>query len=221
MTWLQSAVRRWGWRTVGVVVTSFGIYVVIPSLITLLGAWPDLGQVRPWWFAILFVLELASFAATWALLRVALPHTSWTAVATSQVVGNAASKVLPGGAATGGVVQGKVLVQAGQPGAVVATALAAGAPWQFALGLSAALGLVLAVLGGLSLQLVRRLNARAIQHRAAALAAGESSAIRRLQYGGLLRDALRGALLTSLGLLAAWVVDSRVRLDGSTAPRWS
>ena len=96
MTWLQSAVRRWGWRTVGVVVTSFGIYVVIPSLITLLGAWPDLGQVRPWWFAVLFVLELASFAATWALLRVALPHTSWTAVATSQVVGNAASKVLPG-----------------------------------------------------------------------------------------------------------------------------
>ena len=125
MTWLQSAVRRWGWRTVGVVVTSFGIYVVIPSLITLLGAWPDLGQVRPWWFAVLFVLELASFAATWALLRVALPHTSWTAVATSQVVGNAASKVLPGGAATGGVVQGKVLVQAGQPGAAVATALAA------------------------------------------------------------------------------------------------
>ena len=55
------------------------------------------------------------------------------------------------------------------------------------------------------------------QRRAAALAAGESSAIRRLQYGGLLRDALRGALLTSLGLLAAWVIDSRVRLDGSTA----
>jgi len=99
----------------------------------------------------------------------------------------------------------------------VATALAAGAPWQFALGLSAALGLVLAVLGGLSLQLVRRLNARAIQRRAAALSAGESSAIRRLQYGGLLRDALRGGLLTGLGLLAAWVIDARVRLDGSTA----
>src|SRR5919205_1278369 len=49
------------------------------------------------------------------------------------------------------------------PATVVATALAADAPWQFALGLSAALGLVLAVLGGLTLQLVRRLNARAIQ----------------------------------------------------------
>jgi mannose/fructose/N-acetylgalactosamine-specific phosphotransferase system component IIC len=102
------------------------------------------------------------------------------------------------------------------PATVVATALAAGAPWQFAIGLSAALGLVLAVLGGLSLQLVRRLNARAIQRRAAALAAGESPAIRRLQYGGLLRDAVRGAGLTALGLLAAWAIDTRVRLDGST-----
>jgi mannose/fructose/N-acetylgalactosamine-specific phosphotransferase system component IIC len=102
------------------------------------------------------------------------------------------------------------------PATVVATALAADAPWQFALGLSAALGLVLAVLGGLSLQLVRRLNARAIQRRAAALAAGESPAIRRLQYGGLLRDALRGAALTALGLAAAWLIDARVRPDAST-----
>ena len=86
--------------------------------------------------------------------------------------------------------------------------------------MSAALGLVLAVLGGLELQVVRRLNARAIQRRAAALAAGESRAIRRLQYGGLLRDALRGALLTApRALLAAWIIDARVRLDGSTAAR--
>jgi mannose/fructose/N-acetylgalactosamine-specific phosphotransferase system component IIC len=102
------------------------------------------------------------------------------------------------------------------PATVVATALAADAPWQFALGVSAALGLVLAVVGGLSLQLVRRLNARAIQRRAAALAAGESAAIRRLQYGGLLRDALRGAALTAGGLAVAWVIDAKVRPNSST-----
>jgi PTS system mannose-specific IIC component len=102
------------------------------------------------------------------------------------------------------------------PATVVATALAADEPWRFALGLSAALGLVLAVIGGLSLQLVRRLNARAIQRRAAALAAGESSAIRRLQYGGLLRDALRGAALTAGGLALAWLIDAKVRPDSST-----
>jgi PTS system mannose-specific IIC component len=103
------------------------------------------------------------------------------------------------------------------PATVVATAFAVGAPWELGLGLSVALALVLAVLGGWSLLLVRRWNARAIQRRAAALAAGESGAIRMLQYGGLLRDAARGALLTVGGLLVAWAVARWVTLDRQTA----
>lgn len=103
------------------------------------------------------------------------------------------------------------------PATVVAAALGAGVPWELGLGLGATLGLVLAVLGGGTLQLVRRMNANAIQHRAAALAAGESSAIRRLQYGGLMRDALRGAGLTIVGLAAAWALASGARLDRATA----
>ena len=103
------------------------------------------------------------------------------------------------------------------PATVVAAALGAGVPWELGLGLGASLGLVLAVVGGGTLQLVRRMNARAIQHRAAALAAGESSAIRRLQYGGLLRDAVRGAALTSLGLGAAWALANGARFDRATA----
>ena len=103
------------------------------------------------------------------------------------------------------------------PATVAAVALGAGAPWELSLGLSVALGLVLAVLGGWSLQIVRRWNARAIQRRAAALAAGESSAIRRLQYGGLLRDAARGFMLTLVGIVAASTVKDLVRLDRQTA----
>lgn len=103
------------------------------------------------------------------------------------------------------------------PATVAAVALGAGAPWELGLGLSTALGLVLAVLGGWSLQTVRRWNARAIQRRAAALAAGESSAIRRLQYGALLRDAARGLILTLLGLVAASSIKERVLLDRQTA----
>jgi hypothetical protein len=76
---------------------------------------------------------------------------------------------------------------------------------------------VLAVAGGWSLQLVRRINARAIQHSAAALAAGEGPAIRRLQYGSLLRDAARGATLTALGLLVSWALAGTLRLDRPTA----
>jgi hypothetical protein len=96
-------------------------------------------------------------------------------------------------------------------------ALGLGAPWELGLGISAGLGLLLAVLGGWSLQIVRRWNARAIQRRAAALAAGESSAIRRLQYLGVLRDALRGLLLTLVGLVLAATITQSVRLDRQTA----
>lgn len=103
------------------------------------------------------------------------------------------------------------------PATVVAAALAAGAPWELGLGLSIGVALVLAVLGGWSLQFVRRLNARAIQRRAAALAAGESGAIRMLQYGGVLRDAARGAALTAGGLVAAWAVVRWLPLDRETA----
>ena len=103
------------------------------------------------------------------------------------------------------------------PATVAAVALAAGAPWELGLGLSVGMALLLAVLGGWSLQAVRRRNAQAIQHRAAALAAGESGAIRRLQHAGLLRDAARGALLTALGLLGAWALGRWVVLDRETA----
>jgi mannose/fructose/N-acetylgalactosamine-specific phosphotransferase system component IIC len=103
------------------------------------------------------------------------------------------------------------------PATVVAAAFAAGTPWELSLGVSAALGLVLALLGGWSLQVVRRWNARAIQRQAAALSAGESSAIRRLQYGGILRDAARGFILTLSGLVLASTITESVRVDRVTA----
>jgi mannose/fructose/N-acetylgalactosamine-specific phosphotransferase system component IIC len=103
------------------------------------------------------------------------------------------------------------------PATVSAVALGAGTPWELGLGVSAALGLVLAILGGWSLQMVRRWNARAIQQRTAALAAGESRAIRWLQYGGVLRDALRGFTLTLAGLVLASAITESIRLDRPTA----
>jgi mannose/fructose/N-acetylgalactosamine-specific phosphotransferase system component IIC len=103
------------------------------------------------------------------------------------------------------------------PATVGAVALGVGTPWQLGLGVSVALGLVLAVLGGWSLQVVRRWNARAIQRRAAALAAGESSAIRWLQYGALARDALRGLIVTLTGLVLASTIAESVRLDRQSA----
>ncbi|MGH3307667.1 MAG: hypothetical protein ACRDOX_08240, partial [Nocardioides sp.] len=132
-------VRRWGGRAVALTVTGVGLYIVAPSLLTLFGAWPRLRDVQPWWFVVLVALEACSMAALWWLTRLALtPETGatepvsardepvgWGAVATAQLAGNAASKVVPGGPATGGVVQAKLLIQAGQPPAAVASALTA------------------------------------------------------------------------------------------------
>lgn len=103
------------------------------------------------------------------------------------------------------------------PATIAATAVTAGSPWELSLGLAGTVGLIIAVLGGWSLQVLRRMNAAAIQRRAAALAAGESGAIRALQYGGIARDALRSALLTGCGLAAASVAVQFGALDRGTA----
>ncbi|PJJ56695.1 hypothetical protein CLV56_0906 [Mumia flava] len=129
----RGLVRRWGARTVWLAITAIGLYVVAPGLLTMFGAWPRLATVEPQWFVILAVLELLSFAALWWLTRIALapsetaphPRLGWGVAATGQLAGNAASKVIPGGAATGAVVQGKVLIAAGQPGGAVASGLTA------------------------------------------------------------------------------------------------
>ena len=140
---LRSLVRRWGVRAVALTVTGVGLYVVAPSLLTMFGSWPQLADVSVHWFAVLAVLEAGSLAALWWLARIALAprqgvgpdepggsgdepaKAGWGTVAAAQLAGNAASKVVPGGAATGGVVQARVLITAGQPAATVASGLTA------------------------------------------------------------------------------------------------
>jgi uncharacterized membrane protein YbhN (UPF0104 family) len=118
-------VRRYGVRAVGLVATAGGLYVVAPSLLTLFDAWPSLGDIRPVWFGVVGGLEMASFACLWLLLRIALPGCRWRDIAASQLAGNAATRVIPGGAASGGVVQARMLIQSGHPAGAVGTALSA------------------------------------------------------------------------------------------------
>src|SRR5689334_23511920 len=131
--------RRWGGRAVGLAITGIGLYIVAPSLLTMFGAWPRLAGVAVRWFLLLAVLELCSFASLWWLARIALapssgdagrtdgavPTLGWGTTATAQLAGNAASKVVPGGAATGSVLQARILISAGQPAAAVASGLTA------------------------------------------------------------------------------------------------
>ena len=68
---------------------------------------------------------MASFACYWGLMRVAVGEKRWFVVATTQLSSNAFSRVVPGGAASGGSVSYQMLTRAGAPPARVLTALTA------------------------------------------------------------------------------------------------
>jgi len=85
------------------------------------------------------------------------------------------------------------------PATVVAVA-AAHYAGPFGVGLATVVGLFTAMLGGVSLQMLRRLNTRAVAKAAPALEAGDVGALARLHAAGWARDLLRGAAVTAAGL---------------------
>ena len=137
--------RRWGGRAVGLTITGLGLYVVAPSLVTMFKAWPQLAQVDAPWFFVLAGLQFGRLVSLWWLTKLALApdrgvaaqpagheahdvsalRVGWGTTATAQLAGSAAAKVLPGGGAAGGMVQAKVLIDAGQPPKAVASGLTA------------------------------------------------------------------------------------------------
>ena len=92
------------------------------------------------------------------------------------------------------------------PATVAAVSAAHAAAGALGIGLGAVVGLATGLLGGVSIHVLRRLNARAVGRATAALEAGDGSAIVRVHVRSLLRDAARAALVTAVGLgLAAGV----------------
>jgi uncharacterized protein (TIRG00374 family) len=89
------------------------IYLVLPKLIAVLGAWPRLSTLNPVWFAVALGAELASFTCNFALQRLALRTSGWFAVVTADLAGNAVTNSLPGGDAAGAAVQFSLLTTAG------------------------------------------------------------------------------------------------------------
>jgi uncharacterized protein (TIRG00374 family) len=112
-------------RGVFLLVTLITLYVLWPSLLAVFSAFPQLLTIRPWWFGVLVALEGASFASVWSLQRLALRTSGWFGIATAQLAGNAVSRVVPGGAAAGGALQYRMLVQAGADATKVGAGLTA------------------------------------------------------------------------------------------------
>jgi uncharacterized membrane protein YbhN (UPF0104 family) len=95
------------------VVTGVSLYLVAPSVLEVLKSWRRIREVGPEWLLVMAALQGATLACLWALQRLALHVRSWYAVASSQLAGNALSKVAPGGGAMGAALQYRMLVQAG------------------------------------------------------------------------------------------------------------
>ncbi len=100
-------------RALVVVVAGLAIYLVLPRLASVLGAWPRLSTLSPVWFSVAVAAELASFTCNFALQRLALQTKGWFAVVTAGLAGNAVTDTLPGGDAAGAAVQFGMLTTAG------------------------------------------------------------------------------------------------------------
>ena len=117
--------RRIVYRLLLLVVTGFAFYLVLPGLIAMFGSLPQVEEVFPAWFVPIFLLEASAFGCIWILMRIALVTDNWFDVACAQLTGNALSRALPGGAATGGTTMYQMLTRAGFDGPTASTALTA------------------------------------------------------------------------------------------------
>jgi uncharacterized membrane protein YbhN (UPF0104 family) len=112
-------------KTVMVVVAGITIYLVFLSLAAVFGSFPKLTSLDAIWFAFAVLLQVAHFACTVALQRIALRTKAWFSVATSQLTGNAISLVVPGGAAFGAATQFRMLAASGNDAATAVGGLTA------------------------------------------------------------------------------------------------
>ena len=114
-------------------ITGISLYLVFPSLLQVLSAWPRLKTLEPLWFIAMVVAEALSFVALWVLQRIAVRSSDdMYAVTTSQLAGNAFGRIVPGGGAAAGALQYKMLVQSGTPGGAAASGLTASSLLVFA-----------------------------------------------------------------------------------------
>ncbi len=118
------------WRSVAkksvlVLVAGVTIYLVFPSIAAVFDSFPKLTSLDPIWFSFAVVLQVAHFACTISLQRIALRTKAWFSVTTSQLSGNAISLIVPGGAAFGAATQFRMLATAGNDPATAVAGLTA------------------------------------------------------------------------------------------------
>jgi len=112
-------------RIIRLVLAAVGLYFAWPALVQVFGSYDDLSKIKPGWFVVMFVLEVASYASVWLLIGISTASRQWTLIALSQLAGNAVSSIVPGGGAVGGPLQYTFMVRGGEDPDRVVSGLAA------------------------------------------------------------------------------------------------
>ena len=120
---LRSVTTR---RIVALALTALVLYGLAPAVLEVFGAFDELDDFEPLWWLVVIGTQIAGLVSFFAVQKVALPGASWFAVVTSNLVGGALGRVIPGGAATAAAVQFQMLAQSGVSRARIATGVAAG-----------------------------------------------------------------------------------------------
>jgi len=89
------------------------------------------------------------------------------------------------------------------PATVAAVSAAHAIPGVLGFGLGALVGLVTGLIGGESLHRLRRITTRAVQRAAEPLERGDVRVLMRVHATAILRDGVRAALVTAVGLVLA------------------
>jgi uncharacterized protein (TIRG00374 family) len=144
----QPAGRSLRLKLVWLALTGVSLYLVAPSLLDVLGSADDVDRLAPAWLLAMAALQAASLACVWTLQRMAIHVRGWHAVISSQLAGNALSKIAPGGGAVGAAAQYRMLVQAGVERARAVAGLTAANLLTFAMVLALPVLAIPALLGG-------------------------------------------------------------------------
>jgi uncharacterized membrane protein YbhN (UPF0104 family) len=90
-------VRTGIWLTI----TLVSCYLVAPSVLSLLDSWDEVSSIGLGWIAAMVALEALALLCLAELQYLSINGARWRYVVTSQLAGNALSKIAPGGGAIG------------------------------------------------------------------------------------------------------------------------
>lgn len=107
------------------VITGVSLYLLMPALLQVFGAFDRLGDISPLWFVAMLALQIGSYACMWAIQKISVRSERWGPVVTSQLASNAFGRVVPGGVAASGAMQYAMLARGGVPAAAAASGMTA------------------------------------------------------------------------------------------------